>query len=165
MIQHPYLIPECNVDTVFVEMLGYPEPNHAANINQVCSALEKLSPNQRAIGFIDNDKKKPDYLDQFEPLDEVNNIQLLKHSGKSQYLVVAKPAMDMIVYDLCRNLNIDISKYKLPSAFKPFKERTKSVSIRQDKNFKNLLNTIKQKHPPEIEKIKSWIVKYSPYTD
>ena len=57
MIRYPNLIPECNVDTVFVEALGYPGPNHAPSINQVCAILEKRGPQGKAIGFIDNDKK------------------------------------------------------------------------------------------------------------
>jgi len=59
MIKHSFLVPECNVDTVFVEMLGYDEPNHAPNIHSVCSILENLPAKQSAIGFIDDDKKKP----------------------------------------------------------------------------------------------------------
>jgi len=57
-MRHPNLIPECNVDTLFVEALGYQSPNHAPSINQVCAILEKRGPHGRAIGIIDNDKKK-----------------------------------------------------------------------------------------------------------
>ena len=55
MIDHPNLIPECNVDTAVVEMLGYRRPNHAPSITQVSSILENKMMKRHAIGFIDND--------------------------------------------------------------------------------------------------------------
>src|SRR5690348_6116999 len=123
MVKYPFLIPECNVDTAFVEMLGYHEPNHAPNIHEVMATLEKLPKKQAAIGFIDNDKKRPPYLSNFKPLASINNIRLLKHSDLNQYLVVAAPAMDRLVFDLCTRLEIDPLKYKFPQQFKPFLER------------------------------------------
>jgi hypothetical protein len=157
MIQYPNLIPECNVDTAFVEMLGYLEPNHAPNISQVCSILEKKNANQPAIGFIDDDKKKPAYLSNFQVQDRIKNVQLLKHSTKNQYLIVVKPAMDKFIFTLCEDLGINLATYNLPRDFKAFLFLTKKESIRKDKNFKNLLNTIKQRNPPEVAKIRSWV--------
>jgi hypothetical protein len=162
MIRYPNLIPECNVDTAFVEMLGYIDPNHAPNISQVSSILEaKRNAKQKAIGFIDNDKKKPQYILQFKVLDGViKNVKLLKHPDKEQYLVVVNPAMDQFVFTLCKDLDINITNYKFPNNLKAFIGFTKKESIKNNTNFKNLLNAIKQKNPPAISKIKHWIAKY-----
>jgi hypothetical protein len=161
MIQYPNLIPECNVDTAFVEMLGYVGPNHASDIFQVCAILDKKGPRQKAIGFIDGDKRKPPYLSNFKVVERIKGAQLLKHADKDQYLVVVSPAMDRFIFDLCNELEINVSHYGLPKEFKGFLTFTKKVSIRKDVEFKNLLNTIRQKNPPTVSKIQSWIVKYS----
>ncbi|MBO9635800.1 MAG: hypothetical protein J7578_22030 [Chitinophagaceae bacterium] len=160
MIRYPYLIPECNVDTAFVEMLGYDSPNHAPNIQQVCIALDNSKANTVCIGFIDDDKKKPAYISNFTLMERSDNFHILKHKTKKQFLVVAIPAMDKVIYRLCQDLNIDPSRYGFPNDFQAFLSKTKKQAIRNDKSFKNLLNTIKQKKHPDIEIIKSLVSKY-----
>jgi hypothetical protein len=157
MIRYPNLIPECNVDTVFVEALGYPGPNHAASINEVCAILEKKGPHGKAIGFIDNDKKRPAYLADFDVVEDLGNVRLLKHATKRQHLIVVTPAMDRFIFDLCTELGIDLALYSLPTRFVEFLSKTKREAIRRDPKFKNLLNTIRQRNPPKIVKIRSWI--------
>jgi hypothetical protein len=163
MIDYPNLIPECNVDTAFVEMLGYKNPNHAESITQVSSILEKAKPKQKAIGFIDNDKKKTSYISQFETVDTIKNVSLFKHPDREHYLVIVDPAMDEFIYNLCKNLAIDPGKYNIPSELRSFISFTKKTSTKNNPHFRNLLNTIKQKDPKEIAKIRSWVEQYSPY--
>lgn len=160
MLRYPYLIPECNVDTAFVEMLGYTEPNHAPNIQEVCRIMQNNKANAICIGFIDDDKKKPTYISSFKPLEESKYFRLLKHETKSQFLVIAIPAMDKVIYNLCQDFNIDLSKYGFPNDFTAFLNKTKKLAIKSDRNFKNLLNAIKQKNPPEITTVKSLVSKY-----
>jgi hypothetical protein len=163
MIASPNLVPECNVDTVFVEMLGHKNPNHASSISEVSKTLEgKIN----AIGFIDDDKRKPPFLLEFnQTIAQINKVRLLKHANKNLYLVAVKPAMDKFIFDLCKDLEIDLKNYGLPSELKAFISCTKKESIRRDTKFKNLLNTLLQKQPEEIVQIKSWIRQYSPYKD
>lgn len=157
MIRYPNLVPECNVDTVFVEALGYPGPNHAPSITQVSAILEKKAPHEKAIGFIDNDKKKPAYLAAFTVVEKLGNVRLLKHATKHQHLIVVSPAMDRFIFDLCTELGINLVRYGLSSRFGEFMSKTKRESIRNDPKFKNLLNTIQQRNPRQIAKIRSWI--------
>jgi hypothetical protein len=159
MIKYPNLIPECNVDTVFVEMLGYKNPNHAPDINQVALILNKKKTNEKAIGFIDDDKKSPLYFKEFKQLDKIGDVKLLKHSKRNHYLVVVSPAMDNFIYNLGKSLGVK----NLPNTAKEFRLITKKQSIKNNPDFKNLLNTIIQKMPEEIITIKLWISKYSPY--
>ena len=156
MIRYPNVIPECNVDTAFVEMLGYSFPNHAASIHQVCSILEKQKPNKICIGFIDDDKKKPGYISNFESLNKSAYFSILKHSSLNQYLVIAKPAMDKVIFKMCQGLDIDLSQYGFPKEFNAFLAQTKREGIRTNPKFKNLLNTIKQKNLPDIQMVKSF---------
>jgi hypothetical protein len=158
MIQFPNLIPECNVDTVFVEALGYPNPNHAPSIATVCQILERKKVNQKSIGFIDDDKKKPAYISNFQLVENLGTVKLLKHIGKSQHLVIVSPAMDGFIFECCNDLAISLSKYGLPTGFREFLSKTKSEAIRRDPKFKNLLNTIAQSKHAKITKIRSWII-------
>lgn len=162
MIAYPNLVPECNVDTVFVEMLGYKEPNHAPNINDVFKIFAKRKASEKLIGFVDNDKKKPKEFSTFVTIDRINDVSLLKHPDREAYLVVVTPAMDEFIFKLCKRLNINIPR-KLPGEFEAFKSFTKKAAIRNNADFRNLLNTVVQKNPLEIAKVKSWIAKFSPY--
>src|SRR4051812_17562327 len=100
MIDYPNLIPECNVDTAFVEMLGYKRPNHAPSITQVSSILENKMIKQTAIGFVDNDKKQPQYFKAFEVLKATKNAKLLKHPIRNHYLIIVNPDMDTFIFKL-----------------------------------------------------------------
>lgn len=162
MIDYPNLIPECNIDTLFVEMLGYKKPNHAPSITIVSSILEKKT-NQRAMGFVDSDKRQPLYFKEFKVIDTTANAKLLKHPERHHYLVVVNPDMDTFIFNLCRKLGINIADYNFPSDFKAFVSFVKKNAIRSNPNFKNLLNTILQKNPAEITKIKHWVTQYSLY--
>lgn len=164
MIAYPFLIPECNVDTIFVESLHYKSPNHAPSITQVSRIMENR-PLQRAMGFVDNDKKQPQYFSNFVQIDYSTNVKLLKHKEREHYLVVVNPAMDEFLYKICQDLDIGLSKYHLPRDFKAFKSFTKKDAIKNNIGFRNLLNTVSQKNPPPIQKIKDWIRLYSPYKD
>lgn len=159
MIDYPNLVPECNVDTVFVEMLGYKNPNHASSIGQVASIFLSKKIKGKIIGFIDDDKKVPPYFQKFEPLDKIGSISLLKYSKADHYLVVVKPAMDKFLFDLGNTL--DIPKKSLPNDFKAFKALTKQATIQKNSQFRNYVNAIVQKKPEEIKRVKSWIEKYS----
>lgn len=160
MIRYPNLVSECNVDTAFVEMIGYMEPNHAPNIHQVSSILEKQKSAVPCIGFIDDDKKKPAYISSFKLFKKGRYISILKHPSKNQFLVVAIPAMDSVIHNLCTDLGIDLSKYGFPKDFKAFLVRTKKIAIKNDKNFKNLLNTIKQRNTEDVEMVKELVSRY-----
>ncbi|HTJ11501.1 MAG TPA: hypothetical protein VL547_05740, partial [Dinghuibacter sp.] len=152
MIRYPNLVPECNVDTVFVEAIGYKGPSHASSITGVCSVLEKWRGPGKVIGFIDNDKKKPQYFYKFEKIQEFNRVSIYKHFKKEQYLVVVDPAMDKFIYDLGKGLGLRFSEtYRLPHEFSPFLALTKKNAILKNRDFRNLLNTIIQKNPAEIQ--------------
>lgn len=162
MIKYPNLVPECNVETLFVEALGYKKPNHAPSITKVSSILEQKRGNEKVIGFIDDDKKKPAYLKKFKVIKTFGGVTLCKHPQKEQYLVIAKPAMDKLIFDMCPD--IVLSSLKLPREFEQFKAMTKKEAIRNNPKFKNLLNTIVQKSP-EINAIKNFIssLGFNPY--
>ncbi|WP_164735488.1 hypothetical protein [Pseudoflavitalea rhizosphaerae] len=122
--------------------------------------MEKNKANNVCIGFIDDDKKKPAYISNFKLIEESRCFRILKHEAKSQFLVVAIPAMDKVIYLMCQDLNIDLSKYGFPNEFQAFLSKTKKLAIRNDRNFKNLLNTIKQRNPKEIEQVRFFVAKY-----
>jgi hypothetical protein len=68
--------------------------------------------------------------------------------------------MDKFIFELCKRLEIDLAKYGFPKEYKAFESFTKKQAIKNNVNFKNLLNTIKLKKPEEILKIQSWIENY-----
>jgi len=152
------------VDTVFVEALGYPNPNHAPSITTVCKILASRKVHQKTIGFIDDDKKKPGYLAHFQLVENLGTVKLLKHSNKSQHVVVVSPAMDSFIFECCIELGVTMSKYGLPTGFREFLSKTKREAIRRDPKFRNLLNTIAQSKHAKIVKIRSWVIAHHDYS-
>jgi hypothetical protein len=65
--------------------------------------------------------------------------------------------MDRFIFDICAELEIDLAKYGFPTRLAAFISKTKREAIIRDAKFRNLLNTIRQKNPPKIAKICSWI--------
>ena len=157
MIDYPHLIPECNVDTVFVEAIGYKRPNHAPSITRVSSILEKEMTKRTAVGFVDNDKRQPLYFKEFKQFKKVGNAILLKHPKKNHYLIVVNPDMDNFIFRLCKDLNINPADYDLPKNLNAFVSFTKKESIKNNPKFRNLLNTILQKKHPEVVAILTWL--------
>jgi hypothetical protein len=160
MIRYPNLIPECNVDTVFVESLGFRGPNHAPDIHQVYTILENKRPTLRAIGFVDGDKKPPRYHLNFGVVENLGDIRLFKHHTKPHYLAIVYPAMDGFIYNLCADLNIDLPHYHLPAAFDAFLRLTKRIAIIKNSDFRNVLNRIQHGNSAKIARIRDWIQLY-----
>ncbi|TDX01058.1 hypothetical protein EDB95_2089 [Dinghuibacter silviterrae] len=157
MVKYPNLIPECNVDTVFVEAIGFKEPNHASSIAGVLAILERAPTKENVIGFIDNDKKKPLYFKQFESVKEMGSVGFYKHVDKNRYLVVVRPAMDKFLFDLCVKY-INNWPQRVPNTFEAFLPFTKQTAVLKNNDFKNLLNTLVQAKPPEIVEIKDFVL-------
>src|SRR5205814_9914938 len=103
------------------------------------------------------------YIKEFKEIDAINNAKLLKHPGRNHYVIVVNPAMDKFIFNLCKQMDINIANFNLPREFNAFVKLTKKESIKNDAQLRNLLNTIQQKNTPEIAKISYWIRSFSPY--
>ena len=90
-----YIIPECYIDTCLVESLLETEGvNHQKGCNVVTGVMDSKYADKFAVGIIDDDKKKPSYVNEFYNLATTDFLVLLKHLTRPHYLIMVKPAMD-----------------------------------------------------------------------
>ncbi|MBL7943203.1 MAG: hypothetical protein JNM00_10580 [Flavobacteriales bacterium] len=149
------IVSECNVESLVASVMLGVISDHRQGANGVAKGLNGLTENFPSIGFVDKDKRLDGYFDQFlqEPIENyvVNTkcgISLFKHPKKSQYLVLSYPAMDMVLFELCRRHSL----HKLD--FKTFKVRSKRV-LRNDPMFTNWVNTLCQKKDSVFYELKA----------
>ncbi len=156
------LLPECEGNTLLIEMLGYKNPNHTSNIGQVAKKLQDNFTNRTAIGIIDKDKSSiPSYFRAFDLIDSFDYLEFKKHPEKSHYIIMLIPAFEDFILQVADDIDVSIKNYKFNTE-KYFREQCKKQNTRSNQNLKNFLNTINQKRAPSTEKIKAWISEILP---
>ena len=152
---HLQILPECNADTLLLEMLGF-FPSHQNGIGQVMNTLVKNFKNRPAVGIIDNDKKKPTAFGEFELNDEKANIQRRYKPDSKHALLVINPAFEDWVFENANAVGIDPINYGFNTP-KYFRQMCKKENAAKNPQLKQFLNTLKQKQAPGFVQLKTWI--------
>ncbi len=166
MIEVKRIIPECNADTLLVELIMQRgKPGHRNGKTEVLKALEEFDDDTRfIIGLIDSDKFKRtyNYCDEFTITreDKVTDQGLLikQHSNSNKYLIFVCPAFEKWILQLAEENGINPSDYGYDS-FESLCNASKRNEIREDKDFKKFVNAVIQKNPPAIATLKRWFEK------
>lgn len=150
------LLPECYGDTLLVEMLGFKRPNHqTSGIGQVIKVMKERYSTRLAIGIIDADKKiTPSYYKEFHLAEEKNGLKLLKHQDRNHYLIMVAPALEGFILQAAEDVGIQQKPF---DNLKNLKRITKSIHVRQNQDFKNFLNRLRQKKAPGFITIQNWL--------
>lgn len=154
-MNHPQILPECHADTLLVELLGF-DPQHIFGIGQVLITLPRSFANRMAVGIIDNDKRKPPDIAQFEIETTVAGIERRKKADTKHTLLVITPAFEDWVFENARAVYIDPAKYGFRTR-KYFRDACKKVDAGANQQLKQFLNALKQKGAPGFNQLKTWI--------
>ena len=154
-----HIIPECFIDTILMETLlptkiGY---NHKKGCNQVTENTmqsKKLIDNF-AVGILDKDKKAHVYLKEFRLLATKHNVELHKHTSRNHYLIL-HPAIEKWLITECRQVNLLLENYDLPSDFRELMKITKPISSKNDNRFKCLFKALKKNNANGIIQLFEW---------
>lgn len=139
-----YIIPECFVDTSLVEsLLTTDGVNHQKGCFTVAGVMDSKLGDNFAVGVIDYDKKRPDYLEQFSELASTEHLLLMKHRARSHYVIFVKPAMDGFILSQAAEAGIKVQDYGFPADLKAFTHITKSITTKTDVRFKRLFRDLK----------------------
>lgn len=166
MIEVKRIFPECNADTLLIELiLQRGKPAHYKGNSKVAKALEKIANTQGAvIGIVDSDKFKrnPPYLSKFD-LTVVDKIEseglLLKQiSGKEQYLIFVCPRFENWIWKCAIECGVDPSQYNFFNIL-DLESSSKRNQLREDKELKRFVNAIVLKNPEPIQTFRSWLHK------
>lgn len=155
MKTHYYqIVPECYADTVLVEMLGFKNPNHQLSIGTVFGEFSKNLRKRKAVGIIDDDKKKPKSLDEFELIEERYGIKRLR-KDKHTILMIC-PAFEGWIFENANAKNVDPAQYGFKTR-KDFQKACKRTDVGKNDKVKQFLNTINQKEAPGFIQLRDWI--------
>lgn len=80
-----------------------------------------------AVGIIDNDKRRPNYLDACIKLAKSDHLQLYKHPQKHHYIITVSPAAEVFILDAAESAGVSMGDYDLPSDLKELLKITKHV--------------------------------------
>ena len=134
-------IPECFVDTALVEsVLKTDGVNHQKGCFAVSGVMENKFADGFAVGVVDFDKRRPAYLNGFVEVASSSHLLLVKHKSKSHYVIFVKPAMDGFILSCVEELGIKMDDFGLPSDLKAFTRETKTITMQDDKRFRNLFH-------------------------
>lgn len=148
------IIPECYADTLLVELLGFPYPNHALNscISSVLKVVKASKPNERVVGIIDSDRGKSEkLLEQFIFIEELHGIK--KYTRENQTVLVLYPALEEWIFNNASAKNIKKYGFEDPKYFRQVCKSSKKGKTKDQ--LKNFLNTMKQ--VPSFSQLKTWI--------
>ena len=123
-----HIIPECYVDTNLVSaLLGGIGVNHQKSCNNVISLMKGKFKDGFAVGIIDDDKRKPQYLNECVVLAQSNHLRLLKHPQKDHYIITVSPAVEAFILRVAEDAGVDMARYGLPSELDGLKRITKHI--------------------------------------
>ena len=72
------------------------------------------------------------------------HLTLLKHKERCQYLITIAPALDRFLLDCAEGLNVDPTRFEIPSDLKNFTKLSKSITSNTDQRFKALFSAIQE---------------------
>ncbi len=159
-----FIIPECYIDTNLIETLITTEGcNHQKGCNTVVNTMKKKFGDRFAVGIIDKDKRQVKYVSEFSEVAHTDSLSLRKHKCNYHYLIMISPAMDGFILKCADELGINIVEYGYPSCLKDFTSITKSVTSKDDANFKKLFKVLRESS--EMLVLKKWLeyLKFNQY--
>lgn len=138
-----FIIPECYVDTNFVETLVcHAGCNHQKGCNQVAKVMQDKFADRFAVGIIDADKRRPGYLGEFHSIAAGNHIEIFRHHVRPHFIILVHPAIDGFILSCVEDIGIDLATFGLPNKLKDFTKEAKDVMSNKDPRFKSLFNSL-----------------------
>lgn len=158
-------IPECHADTALVRFLtdNFPFIDHESSINGVAKNFENVKDKTyKLVGIVDDDKRAPKYLDDFQMIKKSNGVILKKKPGKEHYLIVLSPALEKFLMGNCSAVGKTMKDFKLPDALSSLTKITKGPQIKRNTNFHNLMQTLLKQNTPGLVTLQTYLTEFLP---
>jgi hypothetical protein len=155
------IIPECYVETNFIETLVPPSPDSGYNHQKSCYKVESTMKGKFndffALGIIDKDKKAIRYLDEFEPINKRENLFLYKHKTKHHYFIQISPAIEKFILIEATEVNVNLEEFGLSNDLEMLKRVTKKTTSKKEPRLSLLFTELVQKKAPQVVTLSNWI--------
>lgn len=153
------IVPECYADTRLAEILTESKRcNHQKNLGQVANTLSNTLKDFPALGMVDNDKgSTPKYFSEFILIVERDNLKLLKHQTRQQYLVVICPAIEQWLLNAAKEVNLNLADFGLKENLKELSVLTKSIHLSKNQNFTAFIKGLLKAESASVLLLKKWL--------
>ncbi len=154
------IIPECYIDSCLVEVLLVADRdfvNHHKGNGKVAKEMKENFGNDFCLGIIDEDKEQLDYLKEFKEEKVTGYLKLWKHMGKHHYIIQIRPVVEKWILEICKDNEINLADFNLPTDLKALLKITKSVSSRKEERLVKLFKQMKNKNCSPVIELKNWI--------
>lgn len=166
MIEVKRIFPECNSDTLLVELIFQRgKPAHYKGNSKVAEALKKHNnDNLVVVGVVDSDKFKntPPYLKEFTEMvfDYSSNFGLIlkKKPDSNKYIVFVCPAFEKWIWDRAIEIGINPAEFGFRS-INDLLVISKRNEIREIPDFKRFVNEVVSSGSQAVETLKQWLLK------
>ncbi len=163
MIEVKRIFPECNADTLLVELiLQRGRSAHYKGTTNVSQALKKYNNNSHnIIGIVDKDKLKniPPYFNQFTELynhEPDFGLILKKMPEEKKFVIFICPAFEAWIWARAMESQINPNEFGFNS-IDELRATSKKNEIREDAKFKRFINTVVQSDNLAISKLREWL--------
>lgn len=152
-------IPECYVDTNLVETLVPPDTqyNHQKGCGTVARVMKERFSDRFAVGIVDKDKHRIDYLNEFDEMSQRGSLILHKHKTKHHYIIQICPAIERFILLNAKLYELEMEDFDLPSDFEKLKDIAKTVRSKNDLRFKRLFKALFERGSSDIQRLSTWI--------
>jgi len=162
-----FVLPECYVDTCFIETIVPPEKgyNHQKGSGTVAKKMKEKFFDRFALGIIDKDKRPLHYLSEFNVVASKTNVELFKHRGRHHFFILINPAIEVFILTNALAGGISLRDFNLPDTLDELRRESKSINSKKDTRFKALFSAMLEKDLEEIRQLIDWItyLKNNPY--
>ncbi|HYV94722.1 MAG TPA: hypothetical protein VE978_23310 [Chitinophagales bacterium] len=161
------IIPECNLDTVLIEVCIPPARryNHQYGKGNVARDLMGRRKDEIALGIIDEDPGKgslPKYFSEFQLVVSKDNLLLKKHLKRAHYLIFICPSIESWLLSSAKDAHIDIDKlFGFGSDHNLYLKKLLDISkpkkVYYDQRFRKLIKVLLGQSIPSILTLKAWL--------
>ena len=155
------ILPECYIDTNLIKTIAPPEKgyNHQKGCGTVTKRMQEKLKDKFAVGIIDKDKKELKYVEEFNLIIDVTNLQLFRHKNYSihHYLIFIKPAIEVWILNASKEAGISMIEYGLSDDLFILTKRTKKITSKNDNDFKKLFKELKSNNLKNINILSEWL--------
>ena len=166
MIHPKCIIPECNADTFFVEIvLGLKPPpkgaNHQHNKTKALGVLNSIDV-PKALAIIDKDpgaSVRVDFSDyELKDFDEQDFLKLYKHKKKEYFIIeINKEFEYWLDKKVIPESEINLDNFDIPKNKKEFYNYFKSNNIRQKGKIAEFFKALSQSNSSSMQKYITWL--------
>jgi len=156
------IVPECYADTRLAEILMQSKRcNHQKNLGQVANTLKNKLKDLPALGIVDDDKGSiPRYFSEFDLLLQTQDLKLLKHHNRNQYLIIICPAIKQCLLNTAKEEAVNQLDFGIKEGLKEFTNLTKSIHLGQSREFTDFVKALVKTEAPSIILLKKWLVDF-----